>query len=609
MSDIESKNAFNQPLATANEAGALWSFNNTARFRGPANTAVLYRKLSDTRMIVQPDLAQALQHCNQFRSMDAHAKTVMQALPALQDHPDDVRNTLLAVQGAGLLESSEQAWQRLTQHNAWSQELGCRIFILTCDRPAALRRLLNGLIAQALPPQVEGICVIDDSRDPACVAENEKLLSQAQDRTGLPLSHFDMGAREALITSLKEQLPNCVEDIDFLLERTRWGQASTFGLARNLTLLLSAGRNALVFDDDVVPEAISPPLAATQMAVGTANDRQAAFYANEEVLNQHALALPDSPVTLMLNHLGKPLGEVLAASLPGPQALAGWDGELLARFDAQSPVLMTQCGSWGDPGTSSGQWTYFLQQASVQRLLALNSDLEKTLAARASWFGYRGPTISQHGTLSQLTGLANHTLIPPYLPAGRGEDIFFGLLLQRMYPTSAIMNEGWAIRHAPLEDRASRGALSPLDVTLGVATMGDWIGREPDDQWGQTPETNLMAVSEQILRLSTMDSQALAELANQESVSKASSLLRQCFEQIDQLAQMESEPGYPQWRGFLEQTRDQLVQRVQAPNADPLSTVMGVADGEAKLREEGLRLAKALRAWPHIWQTAKGLID
>jgi hypothetical protein len=288
--------------------------------------------------------------------------------------------------------------------------------------------------------------------------------------------------------------------------------------------------------------------------------------------------------------------------------LAGWDGELLARFTAQSPILMTQCGSWGDPGTGSGEWAYFLHQSSVQRLLALDSDLEQTLAARASWFGYRGPTISQYGTLSQLTGLANHTLLPPYLPVGRGEDIFFGLLLQRMYPTSAVLNEGWAIRHAPLEDRASRGALLPLDVTAGMATVGDWIGREAADQWGQTPEANLMAVSEQIMRLSTMGTQALTELANQEAVSKASSLLRRCFEQIDQLAQMESEPGYPQWRGFLEQTRDQLVQRIQAPNADPLSAVMNAGGGEARLRATGQQLAQALRAWPRIWEAAKGLM-
>ena len=110
------------------------------------------------------------------------------------------------------------------------------------------------------------------------------------------------------------------------------------------------------------------------------------------------------------------------------------------------------------------------------------------------------------------------------------------------------------------------------------------------------------------MRLSTMGTQALAELANQEGVSKASSLLKRCFEQIDQLAQMESEPGYPQWRDFLEQTRDQLVQRIQTPNADPLSTVMNAGGGEARLRAQGQQLAQALKAWPRIWEAARGLM-
>ena len=585
-----------------------WSFNSSKFFQGPAGTSIVYNKRSDKRMILQPQLAQAMAHCQTFRSLEDHAATIMQGSPETSENRADVMTTLQALCDAGLLQSSDEAWQGLVGHTVWSQDIGCRIFILTCDRPKALARLLSGLLRQSLPPQVEGICVIDDSRDEDSIVENAAAVAAAQEAINIPLSHFDFVAREGFIQTLKEKVPEHDAEIRFLLDRHVWGDSATYGLSRNLALLMSVGKRALVFDDDAMPEAIAPPIAATPMAVGEANDRQAVFYANEDALNRHALALPDSPVSLMLNHLGRPLGDVLASALPGPEALSGWNGELLAQYTAQSPVLMTQCGSWGDPGTGSGDWVYFLQQSSVKRLLALDSDVEQTLGARASWFGYRGPTVSQYGTLSQLTGLANHTLLPPYLPAGRGEDIFFGLLLQRMYPHSAVMNEGWAIRHAPIEDRATRGTLSPLEVTAGIATLGDWIGREPDDQWGQMPETNLMAVSEQILRLSTMDTQALRVLANQETVSKASALLRRCFEQIDQLAQLESEPGYPKWRDFLEQTRDQLVQQIQAPNADPLSTVMNAAGGEATLRAQGQNLARALRAWPKIWGAAKGLM-
>lgn len=609
MSEINISYSLGSGPTPASKNKVTWSFNNSKFFQGPAGTSIVYNKQSDKRMILQPQLAQAIIHCQTFRSLEDQAAAIMQGSPDTSEDRDDVITTLKALCDAGLLQSSDEAWQRLVGHSVWSQDTGCRIFILTCDRPKALARLLNGLLRQSLPPQVEGICVIDDSRDEASMEENAAAVAAAREAINLPLLHFDLAAREAFVETLMGKVPEHSGEINFLLDRHVWGDSATYGMSRNFALLMSVGKRALVFDDDVIPEAIAPPLAATQMALGVANDRQAVFYANEGALDRHALALSDSPVSLMLNHLGRPLGDVLVSALPGPESLAGWNGELLAQFTAQSPVLMTQCGSWGDPGTHSGDWVYFLQQPSVRRLLTLDSDLEQTLAARASWFGYRGPTISQYGTLSQLTGLANHTLLPPYLPAGRGEDIFFGLLLQRMYPHSAVMNEGWAIRHAPIEDRATRGTLLPLEVTAGIATLADWIGREPDDQWGQTPETNLIAVSEQILRLSTMDTQALAVLANQEAVSKASALLRRCFEQIDQLAQLESEPGYPQWRDFLEQTRDQLVQRIQAPNGDPLSTVMNAGGGEAALRAQGQNLASALRAWPRIWDAAKGLMS
>ena len=129
---------------------------------------------------------------------------------------------------------------------------GLSLFILTCDRPKALARLLNGLRGQVLPPRVEGICVIDDSRDNASVAENAGRRGSTEG-TRLPLSHFDLAAREAFIQRLKEKLPEHASQIDFLLDRDVWGDSATYGLARNFAVLMSVGKRAFVFDDDVIP--------------------------------------------------------------------------------------------------------------------------------------------------------------------------------------------------------------------------------------------------------------------------------------------------------------------------------------------------------------------
>ncbi len=120
----------------------------------------------------------------------------------------------------------------------------------------------------------------------------------------------------------------------------------------------------------------------------------------------------------MLKSLGQSLGRVLNANLSGASALKGIDGRLTTPFGADSRIHLSQCGTWGDPGTVDSGWIFFQPEASIKRLLNNPSGPEKLLAARASWLGYRGTTIGPYGTLSQLTGLDHRTLLPPLLACG-----------------------------------------------------------------------------------------------------------------------------------------------------------------------------------------------
>jgi len=195
MTDINFSYSTGSNQQTSPAGAMTWSYNGVALFPGPANTSVAYRSLSDTRMTLQPELAAALQQCQQFRTLEAHSQTLMQSIPALRDHPQDVLATLKAVCDAGIFESSAQAWQRLAQSAGQSASPECTVFILTCDRPAALSRVLDSLLAQIPTSDVRRVCVIDDSRQPDSITENARLIAQAQDLTGLQVSHFDLAAR------------------------------------------------------------------------------------------------------------------------------------------------------------------------------------------------------------------------------------------------------------------------------------------------------------------------------------------------------------------------------------------------------------------------------
>ena len=581
---------------------------------GPAGSVILHKLRGDRRMIVQPDVAEALRLCGPFRSLEAHTRSIMEAMPALKEHAEHTLQTLSAVADAGLLESSESAWARLTRPADFADiesEATCRVFILTCDRPAALDRVLSGLREFPLPDAVEGIWIVDDSRQADSIEKNGSIIQAQAEGAKVPVVHVDPSLREDLIQHLKRALPEHRGSIEWLLERSVWGTAPTYGIARNLSLLLSVGKRALVLDDDIIPQAIAPPLSSTGLRFGTANDREAVFYGSREALTRHAMPLPDSPLAMMLASLGHPLGTLLPRHLAGHEALLGFDGESLAYRDAGSSVLLSQCGTWGDAGTgTSGNWTFHLPLSAIKKLLASQSNVSALLDQGSNWFGYRGPTITGHGIMAAVTGLDHRTLLPPYLPAGRGEDSLFGIMLQRLHPESAVWNEGWAIRHEPMEDRPHRGELTPLSVKPGLSLLADWLGREPRDQWGLAAEQRLSGLASQLRRLASMQPDSLESLMQQELVSKRGVLLERCIDLLGETSGLSDLAGLQEWQHFLEQSRNQLVSELQTPEPEPLSVLGASGKGVESsrlgaLREHGASFADALCAWPDICAAAE----
>ena len=603
--------SFSSPPADQKHlAGDLfWSFHGVNRYPGPAGTVILHKRKGDRRHFVQPDVANALALCSSFRTLERHTRTIIEALPELGAHAEHTEQTLRTLAEAGLFESSEDCWERLTTGAAIAEKSAtCRVMILTCDRPEALHRLLSALGRQSLPTAVESIWVIDDSREQDNLTKNAQTIADLSANLDCATHHFDLEQRTALVDELINTLPQHKDTINWLLTRSSWGNQPTYGVARNLSLLLSVGKRALILDDDIVPDAIAPPLAVTSLRFGSAHEREASFYTSEEALAQHTLRMKELPLTAMLRSLGEPLATLLPRHLTRHSDLAGFDGNLCSKYGGNARALASQCGSWGDPGTVNAGWTIHLNESSIKRLLETGKDIEATLGSRSSWLGYRGPVLSQYATLSQLTGLDHRTLLPPYLPAGRGEDILFGIMLQRLHPESVVFNEGWAIHHAPMEERAERGNLTPLSVKLSTSLLGNWLGREPADQWGLSAERRLIGLAAQLSRLAHMAPDALTTLIQQELVSQRAALLTRCFEHLDKSSKLEETSGYSAWHAFLESSRDQLVSEIQASAEAPLSSDSGGSSQMtlADLQQQGKAFAEALMAWPHIcWVASK----
>ena len=361
-------------------------------------------------------------------------------------------------------------------------------------------------------------------------------------------------------------------------------------------------------DDDILPVAMTPPLPPQSLTFETPRACEAVFYSSATEMQQQELVADFNPLSAMLRSLGQSLGQVLTAELSGASMLKGVDGRLTTSFSAESQVHLSQCGTWGDPGTADGGWAFFQSEGSIERLLDSSSEPSEVLAARNSWLGYRGSTIGSYGTLSQLTGLDHRALLPPYLPAGRGEDILFGIMLKRLHPESIVLSEGWAVPHYPVNDRSSRGQLSPVSVSASMMTLADWLGRAPRDEVGLSPKMRLLMIADEIDRLAGMTALALESVVKSELLSKRASLLALCIENIDTLTRLGNLPGAPAWSTFLEQSRDHLLSQIQSSEPRPVAEALKHASSDMEtLRQIGADFAEAIKDWPTICDAAAAL--
>ena len=164
MSEFSVSYSIGSPPALTGESAPLWSFNSTKVLPCIGSTVTLHNARSNQSMLVQSEVAHALSVCGPFRTMEAHLERILAAMPPLRDNPEDARDILTSIRDAGFLEPAEAAWQRLCVDVTPHESTPARIFILTCDRPEALKRLLDNLCDSPIDPAIESLWVIDDSK-------------------------------------------------------------------------------------------------------------------------------------------------------------------------------------------------------------------------------------------------------------------------------------------------------------------------------------------------------------------------------------------------------------------------------------------------------------
>ena len=614
MTDINTSDSNHQQTSSATASthaisqseAALWSFTGIELIDASNELTLLLSTASEQRLLVRKEVAIALTHCEAYRTLRGHAEHLVATLPQLGGQVEPVIPVLAQIRDAGLLREGATSLRHLTTSVEKSSLAPVQVFIITCDRPAAVERLLTSMAGSAALGLPEAYTLIDDSRDAALAEANQALVEAHNAKASFHVRYFGLEAREQLLAHLIATEPQHEDSIRFLLDRQYWGDLPTYGLSRSLALLLGVGSRVMIFDDDVLCEAVRSPLPEEPLHFGGISSRKAVFWSNDEDQEAAKKGLKDSPIALMARQLGSTLSEGIGTLSHGELpdvALKGANGAFVRSLKPDSPILQTQCSTWGDPGTGSGHWISELDVASVDRLLTVPGGLVNTVDARAAWLGYDGPTLTKHGVMSQLTGYDASHLLPPFMPAFRGEDGLFAFMLLTLHPNSLVLNYSWAVPHKPLEQRTSRSLKVPIAAQGGIALLTRWIGDNVQLSQAHTPteRLNIMAQGiDDLTRLSETDLQAFAriELANWQA-SQAGHFRRQ----LAQAPALQS----ANWQQYLERGHEEVFTALQqTPSWDDLlgHAVEDPTHTFSLLRSGGQRLSNALKAWPLLWAAA-----
>ena len=566
---------------------------------------LVINRLNGEQQFFAPPVVDALMTCTQFDTIDGHVRRLCSERRELKGQEVAVKSTLLQLDEGNFLLDSRRIQRRLLTPEKRSQAPSA-IFIVTCDRPKAVERLLESLLRNAKLGAHERVILIDDSRSADKQRANQALVEGFNRRSARDMGYFGAGEQTALLEHLLTELPGAEEGIRFLIDPKPWEGKKTYGRSRTLALLLSIGKRAVVLDDDILCEAIQP--AVREEGIGLTGQRQAAFYRDRETLMASAAGAGIDPIMGHLKYLGQNLGFALSDIGRGDIAtdwLQGANAAMLNELHADAPVLITQCGSWGDPGTGSAHWALHLNEASIERLVSAPHGMATALENRCSWFGCTRPTLHKMAFMSQMTGVDNSQLLPPYFPAFRGEDLLFASMVEAMYHHGAVLEYDWCVPHLPLDDRSDRGLREPIVGAGGIVLFTRYLVENIDYKDASNPQRRLMALAEDARRMADRSNRDLLLDYRREQAKGQAHLLYILAHKARNAEDLPSRNWQAYVKRALGETETSIAE-VHLP-----SKIQGIHAGTtdeealAEFRKLASGWASALSSWPAIRECAE----
>jgi hypothetical protein len=389
-----------------------------------------------------------LAYCEGCKPIAEHADAIVAAIPGLAGQRAAVLHALEAMCASGLFLRDDALLDRLAGPSEAEPAPLWGVVIRTCDRPDLLQRLVRSLADNERNyGNRYRYHVLDDSRDEAHRLRNRQFAST---QTALSLDYHDLAGDLPLRAALDAAFPHLRTEITWLLGSNPDASVATYGRPLNFALLLAAGERFVTVDDDVVLDARSAPRFKDGLEVSADRDDWD-FFSSDAQIDSASEPAGIDPIAAHAQWLGRNVASIVATQLPMPNDWArGLASDDLLRVTADSTILFTQNGVYGDPGSSLYPLHLFeLDGEANARFTRDAEQYARNLRTRHNWRGRSRLRIAPHRllTLTTLSGFDNRALLPPTIPSLRNEDLLIGRVAQLAHPHAVMLDFPWALLH------------------------------------------------------------------------------------------------------------------------------------------------------------------
>jgi hypothetical protein len=503
MKMIERKGKQSETAAEPNKALATnvpvkrYRCSDVISFPAGNGSALLYCRTNRTASLLSANVADLLNHCNVFKTLDEHASDISLAFELSQDRTASLISELstrissapvarllerfrdfarkhksrsevpqsqvefikqqlqefveagLLISDADVLDQRERPDSDLAAHGTITT-----IGVITHNRLDSLSRCLISYIENCKKHRREkDFIVVDDSEEPSIREATRRMLRLLKVKYGIEIAYAGFEEKKKYSEQLIAESGSPPDVVNFALFDVE-GCGQTVGANRNALLLHTVGDMFFSADDDTVCNITgSTEAVVNNLAFYSGMDpTEFWFFADRKTALESVKVLEKDLLGIHEQLLGKDLSACIGMwGKSSEVSLDHANSQFLRELQSGcGKVLITMTGLVGDSGMWSPIGQLRLIGDSYERLTKTMLAYDSAFTSREIIRVVNRTTISSGDLcMAYALGFDNRTLLPPFFPVYRNEDGLFASTLTLCFERGYVGYLPWAVMHLP----------------------------------------------------------------------------------------------------------------------------------------------------------------